>query len=191
MFAPRHHAAMKHVVPVRKELAVRTIFNFLGPLTNPAGASRQLLGVSDRRYQETIAEALVGLGCERALVVRAEDGVDEIGLAGPTRVIEVKDESTEEWFVEPEDLGLDLADPEEITGGTPEENAATVTRILAGEAGPPRDVVVLNAGAAIVVGGGAPDLASGIGRARESIDSGAARGVLERLVGITSDLAPS
>jgi anthranilate phosphoribosyltransferase len=191
MFAPRHHAAMKHVVPVRKELGVRTIFNFLGPLTNPAGASRQLLGVSDSRYQETIAEALVGLGCERAFVVRAEEGVDEIGLAGPTRVIEVKDGSTEEWFVEPQDLGFRLADADEITGGTPEENAATVMRILGGEDGPPRDVVLLNAGAAIAVGGGAADLDRGIDRARESIDSGAARGVLERLVEKTGELAGS
>jgi len=190
MFAPRHHAAMKHVVPVRKELAVRTIFNFLGPLTNPAGATRQLLGVSDRRYQETIAEALVGLGCERAFVVRGEDGVDEIGL-GRTRVIEVAEASTEEWFVEPGDLGLDLADADEITGGTPEENAATATRILSGEDGPPRDVVLLNAGAAIVVGGGAPDLQGGIDRARESIDSGSARAVLDRLVEMTGELAPS
>jgi anthranilate phosphoribosyltransferase len=188
MFAPRHHAAMKHVVPVRKELAVRTIFNFLGPLTNPAGATRQLLGVSDSRYQETIAEALVGLGCERAFVVRGEDGVDEIGL-GRTRVIEVAEGSTEEWFVEPGDLGFEVADPEEITGGTPDENAATVTRILAGEDGPPRDVVLLNAAAAITVGGGAADLAAGVERARESIDSGAARDVLERLVAITGELA--
>src|SRR5215208_543514 len=191
MFAPRHHAAMKHVVPVRKELAVRTIFNFLGPLTNPAGATRQLLGVSDRRYQETIAEALVGLGCERAFVVRGEDGVDEIGLGGPTRVIEVAEGSTEEWFAEPASLGLGVADAEEITGGTPEENAATVTRILAGDDGPPRDVVLVNAGAAIVVGGGAPDLEGGIDRARESIDSGAARGVLDRLVEMTRGLAES
>jgi anthranilate phosphoribosyltransferase len=191
MFAPRHHAAMNHVVPVRKELAVHTIFNFLGPLTNPAGASRQLLGVSDSQYQETIAEALVGLGCERALVVRGSDGVDEIGLGGRSRVIEVTDGSTEEWFVEPEGLGFELADPEEITGGTPEENAGTVTRILAGEDGPPRDVVLLNAGAAIVVGGAAADLEAGIERARESIDSGAARGVLDRLVGITRELASS
>src|SRR5918994_2915793 len=102
MFAPRHHAAMKHVVPVRKELAVRTIFNFLGPLTNPAGASRQLLGVSDRHYQETIAEALVSLGTERALVVSAEDGLDEISIGDRTRVIEVADGRTEEWFVEAE-----------------------------------------------------------------------------------------
>jgi len=191
MFAPRHHAAMKHVVPVRKELAVRTIFNFLGPLTNPAGATRQLLGVSDRRYQETIAEALVGLGCERAFVVRGEDGVDEIGLVGPTRVIEVAGGSTEEWFVDPASVGLGVADAEEITGGTPEENAATVTRILAGDDGPPRDVVLVNAGAAIVVGGGAPDLAGGIDRARESIDSGAARGVLDQLVEMTGGLAES
>ena len=189
MFAPRHHAAMKHVMPVRKELAVRTIFNFLGPLTNPAGASRQLLGVSDSTYQETIAEALVGLGCERALVVRGEEGIDEIGLAGRTRVIEVKDGSTEEWFVEPEGLGFPLADPDEITGGTPDENAATVTRILAGEDGPPRDVVLLNAGAAIVVGGAAADLPAGIERARESIDSGAARDVLDRLVAMTGELS--
>jgi anthranilate phosphoribosyltransferase len=191
MFAPRHHAAMKHVVPVRNELAVRTIFNFLGPLTNPAGARRQLLGVSDSRYQETIAEALVGLGCERALVVRAEDGVDEIGLGGRTRVIEVVDRRTEEWFVEPQDMGLDLADPDEITGGTPEENAATVTRILAGENGPPRDVVLLNAGAAIAVGGLASDLAAGVDVARESIDSGSARDVLGRLVEMTAELAHS
>jgi anthranilate phosphoribosyltransferase len=191
MFAPRHHAAMKHVAPVRKELAVRTIFNFLGPLTNPAGASRQLLGVSDSRYQETIAEALVGLGCERAFVVRGDDGVDEIGLAQRTRVIEVKDGSTDEWFVEPEALGFALAESDEIAGGTPEENAATVTRILGGEDGPPRDVVLLNAGAAIVVGGGAEDLAAGVERARESIDSGAAGGVLERLVGMSGELASS
>jgi anthranilate phosphoribosyltransferase len=189
MFAPRHHAAMKHVVPVRKELAVRTIFNFLGPLTNPAGADRQLLGVSDRRYQETIAEALVGLGCERALVVRAEDGVDEMGLASSTRVIEVKDGGTEEWFVQPEDLGVAAASLEEIQGGTPEENAATVRGVLDGESGPAREVTALNAGAAILVGGGADDLSGGIARAREAIDSGAARDVLARLVEISDEIA--
>ena len=155
MFAPRHHAAMKHVVPVRKELAVRTIFNFLGPLTNPAGATRQLLGVSDRRYQETIAEALVGLGCERALVVCAADDVDEISVSAETRVVEVKEGRTEEWFVRPEEVGIEPAEIEQIAGGEPEENAATVTGVLEGKGGPPRDVVVLNAGAAILVGGGA------------------------------------
>jgi anthranilate phosphoribosyltransferase len=127
MFAPRHHQAMKHVVPVRKELAVRTIFNFLGPLTNPAGASRQLLGVSDRHYQETIAEALVGLGCERAFVVTAADGTDEFSLWAENRVIEVRDGGTEEWFVTPGEAGLEEAPLEAVAGGSPEENAA-ITR---------------------------------------------------------------
>ena len=106
MFAPRHHAAMAHVIPARKALGVRTIFNFLGPLTNPAGANRQLLGVADRHYQETIAEALVGLGSVRALVVAAEDGLDELSISSPTRVIEVADGGTAEWFVEPAQFGI-------------------------------------------------------------------------------------
>jgi anthranilate phosphoribosyltransferase len=187
MFAPRHHAAMKYVVPVRKELAVRTIFNFLGPLTNPAAADRQLLGVSDRRYQETIAEALVGLGCERALVVHAEDGIDEVSVGERTRVIEVRDGRTEEWFVAPEEYGVERAGIEAIAGGSPEENAAVVRRVLEGEEGPARDVVLLNAAAAILVGG-APDLATGMDRARESIDSGAARRVLARLIELSGEL---
>src|SRR5688500_6487560 len=148
MFAPRHHAAMKHVVPVRKELGVRTIFNFLGPLTNPAGASRQLLGVSDRRFQETIAEALVGLGCERALVVSADDGLDEISIAGPTRIVEVSEGGTKEWTVSPGDFALSQAPLETIAGGSPEENAQVVRSVLDGsEQGPARDVVLANAGA--------------------------------------------
>jgi anthranilate phosphoribosyltransferase len=189
MFAPRHHAAMKHVGPVRKELAVRTIFNFLGPLTNPAGARRQLLGVSDRRYQETIAEALVGLGCERALVVCAADDVDEISVAEETRIVEVKDGRTEEWFVRPEDLGIARVDIDQIAGGEPDQNAATVMRVLEGEDGPQRDVVLLNAAGAILVGGGVDDLEGGVERAREAIDSGAARAVLARLVEVTGELA--
>jgi anthranilate phosphoribosyltransferase len=189
MFAPRHHAAMKHVVGVRKELAVRTIFNFLGPLTNPAGARRQLLGVSDRRYQETIAEALVGLGCERALVVSADDGLDEISVGERTRVIEVADGGTEEWFATPEDFGLGRAALDAIAGGEPADNAAVVRGVLAGEPGPARDVVALNAAAAIVAAGGAPDVGSGIGVAQRSIDDGAAAGVLDRLVALTGELA--
>ena len=189
MFAPRHHAAMKHVVPVRKELGVRTIFNFLGPLTNPAGASRQLLGVSDRRYQETIAEALVGLGCERALVVCAADGVDELDVAGETRVIEVSGGGTEEWFVRPEEVGVERASIDKIAGGSPEENAAVVRGVLEGEEGPASEVVALNAGAAILAGGGVPALADGIAKAREAIDSGAARQVLERLIERSSSLS--
>ena len=187
MFAPAHHAAMKHVMPVRKELGVRTIFNFLGPLTNPAGATRQLLGVSDRRYQETIAEALAGLGCDHALVVTADDGLDEFTISGPTRVIEVRDGSTSEWFASPGDFGLEESSLEEIAGGEPEENAATARAILAGEPGPPADVAVLNAGAAIYVGGGAEDLATGIEGAREAIDSGAAAEVLRKLIAMRND----
>jgi anthranilate phosphoribosyltransferase len=189
MFAPRHHAAMKHVMPVRKELAVRTIFNFLGPLTNPAGATRQLLGVSDSRYQETIAEALVGLGCERALVVRSDDGVDELSVSGRTRVIEVANGGTEEWFATPEEFGLQRATLETIAGGEPADNARVVRAVLGGDPGPARDVVVLNAAAAIVAAGASADLAEGIGRAADSIDSGAASKVLDGLVEITTELA--
>jgi anthranilate phosphoribosyltransferase len=189
MFAPRHHAAMKHVVPVRKELAVRTIFNFLGPLTNPAGASRQLLGVSDRGYQETIAEALVGLGCERALVVTGADGVDELTLADETRVIEVADGGTEEWFVRPEEHGLERRPLDAIAGGSPEENAHAVREALTEAHGPAHDVIVLNAGAAILVGGGAQDLGAGIEKARDAIRSGAATRVLDSLIETTGRLA--
>jgi anthranilate phosphoribosyltransferase len=189
MFAPRHHEAMKHVVPVRRELAVRTIFNFLGPLTNPAGASRQLLGVSDRTYQETIAEALLGLDCERALVVCSDDGVDEISSADRTRVVEVADGGTEEWFVTPEELGFARAELSEITGGSPEENAAVVRSVLSGAPGPARDVVLLNAGAAILAAGDGSDLGEAIERGREAIDSGAAERVLERLVALTGELS--
>lgn len=182
MFAPAHHAAMKHVVPVRRELAVRTIFNFLGPLTNPAGARRQLLGVSDRRYQETIAEALAGLGCDHALVVTADDGLDELTTTGRTRVIEVRDGGTEEWFVDPGDFGIEEASLEEIAGGEPADNAAVARAVLAGEPGPAADVAVLNAGAAIFVGGGADSLSTGIEAAHDAIDSGAAADVVRRLI---------
>jgi anthranilate phosphoribosyltransferase len=187
MFAPRHHAAMAHVVPVRKELAVRTIFNFLGPLTNPAGATRQLLGVADRHYQETIAEALVGLGSERALVVAAEDGLDELSLSARTRVIEVSGGSTEEWFVEPGQFGLAPAELEEVAGGTPRQNAAATRAIFDGVQGPKRDLALLNAGAAIYVGAAAESLDAGVSKAAETIDSGAAKALLERLVAATGD----
>jgi anthranilate phosphoribosyltransferase len=183
MFAPAHHAAMKHVVPTRKELGVRTIFNFLGPLTNPAGATRQLLGVSDRRYQETIAEALAGLGAEHALVVHGEDGLDEMTIAGRTRVIEVSDGRTTEWFAEPADLGLEVSSLESIAGGEPEDNAAVIRSVLGGEPGPAREISLLNAGAAIYVGGVGADLGAGVDAAREAVDSGAGLRVLNRLLG--------
>jgi anthranilate phosphoribosyltransferase len=189
MFAPRHHQATAHVVPVRKELAVRTIFNFLGPLTNPAGARRQLLGVSDRRYQETIAEALVALDCERALVVSAGEGVDELSIAGETRVIEVRDGGTQEWFVAPGDVGLEPASLDAVEGGTPEENAAVTRQILEGGQGPARDMALLNAAGALVAGGAFDDLAAGVARAADAVDSGAAGRVLERLVELSGELA--
>jgi len=187
LFAPRHHQAMAHVAPVRKELAVRTIFNFLGPLTNPAGASRQVIGVADRQYQETIAEALVGLECEAALVVAGDDGLDEISISGPSRMIEVVDGSTRELIVNPGDYGIELADLSTVAGGTPEDNADATRAVLEGERSPRRDLVLLNAAAAIYVGGQADDFAAGVEAAREAIDSGAAAGVLSRLVSFTAD----
>jgi anthranilate phosphoribosyltransferase len=187
MFAPAHHKAMAHVVPVRKELAVRTIFNFLGPLTNPAGAGRQVIGVADRRYQESIAEALVGLGSERALVVSGDDGLDEVTITGPTRMIEVLDGGTREVIVAPGDFGIETADLSEVEGGTPEQNAEMTRAVLAGEASPRTDLVLLNAAAAIQVGGRAGDLAEAVELARRSIESGAAAQVLSRLVSFTAD----
>jgi anthranilate phosphoribosyltransferase len=189
MFAPRHHAAMSHVVPVRKALGVRTIFNFLGPLTNPAGAERQLLGVADRHYQETVAEALVGLGSVRAMVVAAEDGVDELSISARTRVIEVDEGRTEEWFVEPGEYGLAAGELEQVAGGTPAENAAVTRAVLAGGDGPRRDLILLNAGAAIYLGGLAGSLGEGVEKAAAAIDGGAARDLLERLVATTARLA--
>jgi anthranilate phosphoribosyltransferase len=185
MFAPRHHAAMAHVIPVRKELAVRTIVNYLGPLTNPAGATRQQLGVSDRHYQETIAEALVGLGSRRAMVVAAEDGLDELSLSSPTRVIEVAEGSTEEWYVEPGQFGLAKAELQDVAGGTPEQSAAVTHAVFEGERGARRDLVLLNAGAAIYVGGRAESLEEGVAKAAEAIDTGEATVLLERLVAAT------
>ncbi len=189
MFAPRHHKAMAHVMPVRKELAVRTIFNFLGPLTNPAGANRQLLGVSDRHYQETIAEALVDLGSVKAMVVSADDGLDEISICSRTRVIEVSDGRTEEHFIDPGDFGFAEPDLEQVAGGPPEENAAAAQAVLSGEPGPRRDLVLLNAGTTIYVGLQAGTLAAGVETAAQTVDSGAAQELLDRLVRATTALA--
>jgi len=189
MFAPRHHAAMANVIPARKALGVRTIFNFLGPLTNPAGALRQLLGVSDRHYQETIAEALLELGSVRAMVVASDDGVDELSLSARTRVIEVIEGRTEEWFVEPGEFGLDEVGLEQVAGGSPEENAAASRAVLDGETGPRRDLVLLNAGAAIHVSGPGGSLGEGIEKAAAAVDSGAAAELLERLAATTKALA--
>ncbi|MFL5825847.1 MAG: anthranilate phosphoribosyltransferase [Thermoleophilaceae bacterium] len=190
MFAPAHHTAMRHVVPVRKELAVRTLFNFLGPLTNPAGAQRQLIGVSAMEHIDTIARALANLGCRSGLVVSSEDGLDEISVSGRTRVIEVREGQVEGYTVAPGDLGVEPADPDAVRAGTPEANARITRSVLAGEPGPERSLVSLNAGAAIYVGGRAGSIEDGVRAAEEALDSGAARDLLERYVARTRELAP-
>src|SRR5919199_1629905 len=178
MFAPAHHQATRYVVPVRKELAVRTIFNFLGPLTNPAGARRQLVGVSDPAFLDRMAGALARLGCDRALLVSSEDGLDEMSTSAPTHVVEVNGDAIDRYAVAAEDVGLAVAPPDAVRGGTPEENAATTRAILAGEPGPSRDLAVLNAGAAIYAGGRADSIADGVRAAQEAIDGGAALPIL-------------
>src|SRR4051812_19138872 len=180
MFAPAHHQATRFVVPVRKELAVRTIFNFLGPLTNPAGATRQLIGVSDPRYLDVMAGALARLGARRALVVSSRDGLDEMSTSASTQVVEVSEGGLEHYEVAPEDVGLTLSAPDAIAGGTPERNAEVTRSVFAGEPGPERDLAVLNAGAAIYAGGAAPDLPAGARAAEQALDSGAATDTLER-----------
>jgi anthranilate phosphoribosyltransferase len=191
MFAPAHHGATRHVVPVRKELAVRTIFNFLGPLTNPAGATRQVIGVSDPAFLDTIAGALARLGAVKALVVSSEDGLDEMSTAGSTTVVEVDGSEIHSYAVAPEDVGLRRGRYEDVAGGPPEENAAVTRRIFAGEAGPARDLAALNAGAAIYVAGRADTLESGVRAAEEALDSGSAAEALDRLVALSQELAPS
>jgi anthranilate phosphoribosyltransferase len=189
MFAPAHHQATRFVVPVRKDLAVRTIFNFLGPLTNPAGARRQLIGVADPAFLDVVAGALARLGVDRALVVSSADGLDEMSTSGETHVVEVNAAAIERYTVAPEDLGLPLASPADVAGGTPAENAAATRAVLNGETGPRRDLVLLNAGAAIYAAGRASTLADGLGAAREAIDSGSATQTLDRYVRLSEELA--
>jgi anthranilate phosphoribosyltransferase len=189
MFAPTHHQATRYVVPVRKELAVRTIFNFLGPLTNPAGARRQLIGVSDPAFLERMAGALSRLGCDRALLVSSEDGLDEMSTSAPTHVVEVNGESIRRYVVTPEELGIEVASPDAVRGGTPQQNADTARAILAGEEGAPRDIAVLNAGAAVYASGLTGSLQEGIEAACAAIDTGAAQRTLDRYVSLSQELA--
>jgi anthranilate phosphoribosyltransferase len=189
MFAPAHHGATRHVIPVRKQLAVRTIFNFLGPLTNPAGATRQVIGVSDPAFLETIAGALAQLGAAKALVVSSDDGLDEMSTSGTTRVVEVDGGDLRRYEITPEDVGLPRADFERVRGGDPAHNADVARRVLAGEPGPPRDLAAFNAGAAIYVSGQVDTLQDGVRAAEAALDSGAAAAALERLVGLTGALA--
>jgi anthranilate phosphoribosyltransferase len=188
MFAPAHHRATRTVVGVRSELAVRTIFNFLGPLTNPAGASRQLIGVSDGRYLERMAGALAQLGVDRALVVAAEDGLDEISASAPTRIVEVNGTEISAYTVSPQELGVHSADGEPSPGGTPQENAAIARAVLDGEPGGARDLTLINAGAAIYAAGAAASIADGVELARAVVDDGRAKLALERFVAATHEL---
>jgi anthranilate phosphoribosyltransferase len=191
MFAPYHHPATRHVVEVRKQLKVRTTFNFLGPLTNPAGASRQLLGCSQADQLPKLAGALALLNSTHAMVVHGDDGLDELSISAPTHVIELVDGELREYSVTPEELGLERYLPGEVPGGDPIENAAITRAIFAGEPGAARDIAVLNAGAAIYVAGHAATLAEGISRACEAIDNGRAAETLEQFVVRTQDLAPA
>jgi anthranilate phosphoribosyltransferase len=189
MFAPAHHGATRHVVPVRKQLAVRTIFNFLGPLTNPAGATRQVIGVSDPSFLETIAGAVARLGAARALVVSSDDGLDEMSTSGTTRVVEVDGGDLRRYEMAPEDVGLPRADFADVAGGTPDYNADVARRVLAGEPGAPRDLAAFNAGAAIYVSGRVDSIEAGVRAAEAALDSGSAEAALERLVALTGELA--
>src|SRR3954466_7168224 len=191
MFAPAHHSATRFVVPVRKELAVRTIFNFLGPLTNPAGARRQLIGVSDPAFLERMAGALARLGVDRALLVSSEDGLDEMSTSAPTHVVEVNGDAIRRYAVAPADVGIEVAPFDAVRGGTPDQNAETTRAILAGEDGAPRDIAVFNAGAAIYAGGLADTLPDrGAGRP-PAIDTGAAQRTLDDYVAMSRELAPA
>jgi len=186
-YAVRHHPAMKYAAPVRKSLGVRTLFNVLGPLTNPAGAKRQVMGVFDAALTEPIATVLGLLGARRALVVHAEDGLDELATTAPTRISEWKAGQVTTRTVQPEDFGLPRAKLADLLVDSPEASAAMVLEVLAGRRGPARDIVVLNAAAALYVAELAADLPAAVPLAEESIDTGAANAALERLVEVSNE----
>jgi anthranilate phosphoribosyltransferase len=192
MFAPAHHQATRFVVPVRRELAVRTIFNMLGPLTNPAGARRQLIGVSDPAFLERMAGALARLGVDRALLVSAQDGLDEVSASAPTTVVEVNGEEIVTYVLEPAAVGIDSRQVLDAPGGSPAENAA-VTRTILGGGGrgvPGEHLALINAGAAIYAAGAVATIADGVQAAREAVVDGRAQAALERYVATSRRLAP-
>jgi len=186
LFAPALHGAMKHAIGPRREIGIRTIFNVLGPLTNPARADRQVLGVYRAELVETLARVLVSLGCRRGFVVHGEDGMDELTLTAPTHVAEIRDGLVALETVTPEQFGFGRCALSELQGGDAAENAAIVRAVLAGDSGPKRDVVLLNAAFALVAAGVVDTVTAGIDRACAAIDSGAARGKLEQLVTLTN-----
>ncbi len=185
MFAPMHHSAMKHAIGPRKEMAVRTIFNLLGPLTNPAGAPNQVLGVFSEHWLEAMAEVLGKLGSRHVVVVHSEDGLDEISIGAPTRIAELKQGKVETYSVSPEDFGLLRSPLDAIRADSAEHSLAIIKSVLANEPGAARDIVCLNAGAAIYVAGLVDDLKAGVTKAAENIASGAAAKKLQSLVDLT------
>ncbi|MBI2760852.1 MAG: anthranilate phosphoribosyltransferase [Chloroflexi bacterium] len=185
MFAQSFHPAMRHAAGPRREIGIRTVFNILGPLTNPAGAGAQVLGVASPALAEKLALVLGRLGVRRAMVVHGEDGLDEISISAPTSVFDLCGGTVTRSRIAPEDVGLTSAPRAAIRGGTPQDNAEAMRRVFKGEDGPLRDFVLLNAAAALVVGGVADDLTSAVRRAGEVIDSGAAMTALERFVAVT------
>ena len=185
LFAQVFHPSMKHAAPTRKELGVRTAFNLLGPLTNPAGASRQLVGVPRPELTELVARSLAQLGAERAWVVHGADGLDEISTTGYTKVSECRDGAVNTFYLHPGDVGLPKSAPEMLRGGDARDNAAIARAVLAGQAGGPRDIVLLNAGAALLIAGKAAAIPDGIAMAADAIDRGRAAAVLERLVSLS------
>jgi anthranilate phosphoribosyltransferase len=186
MFAPAHHPAMKHAAPVRRELAARTVFNVLGPLTNPAGARAQVIGVYSKPLVRTIAEVLAQLGARRAFVVHGAYGIDELSPAGPNEVCEVVDGHVHDRVVDPLDLGVERCEPDELRGGSPADNAEAIREVFAGANGGRRDAILLNAAGAIAAAGHAEDLREGLELARKAVDSGTAGSRLEELARFTN-----
>jgi anthranilate phosphoribosyltransferase len=186
MMATTHHAAMRHVGAARVELGTRTIFNLLGPLSNPAGVKRQLTGAFSSAWLRPMAETLRNLGTERAWIVHGADGLDEMTTTAPTKVVELRNGEIREFEVAPEDAGLPRADPEALKGGDAAHNAAALRAVLDGARSPYRDIAVFNAAGALVVAGAARDLADGAAKARHALDTGAARETLDRLVSVSN-----
>ena len=190
MFAPAHHAAMKHVGPARVELGTRTVFNLLGPLSNPAGVRRQLVGVFAREWVRPIAEVLKALGCERAMVVHGSDGLDELTTTGISYVAEVIEGEVRESTVDPAELGLPPAEPQDLVGGDAAQNAAALSAVLAGDPGPYRNIACLNAAGALVVAGVSETLSEGLLLSQKMLDEGLAKNRLDALVSVASAVAP-
>jgi len=186
IFAQKHHPALRCVAPIRREIGVPTLFNVLGPLSNPAGAQRQVIGVAQRRALRLVAEALARLDCERAAVVRGEDGMDELTLSGPSRIVEWTGKAVKEYVCDPQDLGFPRRRREAIAGGEAPRNATLVRGVLEARPGAHRDVVILNAGLALEIAGAAGNMSAGCELAKRSIDSGAALAKLEALVKATN-----